>query len=222
MANPKYDLFDKLVDMKYTQPFTLKQGGDEDGQYERLGYVPYGKGLYFILRKVDAKEDEKLLVMCYERDEEGKFSRREEKNAEVISAILRKCSNMIKDVKNAGMKLDDISSYRPKNILKTILDRNNKEPILLTNEAGNAMVFEQVAVIPFVVANERRLYVILRLMNNIDGADRGTNVVFNCDKDKSGQVVFKAEPDAEVVKGIQERYIQLLKQASENKKNENK
>ncbi len=213
MTEQKYDLFDKLVDFKYTKPFTLKQGKEKDGSYERLGYVPYGKGLYFLFKKIGGKDND-LLVMCYERDEKGNFSRREENDKEVIQAILKKCGDMIKEVKDAGLKVTDIASYRPKNIMKTILDKANKEPILLTNEQGNAMVFEQVAVIPFVANNERRLYVILRLLNNINGLSRGANVVFNCDKDASGQVVFKAEDDPEVIKGIQERYIKLVQEAA--------
>ncbi len=217
MAEQKYDLFDKLVDMKYTQPFTLKQGKDSDGKYERLGYVPYGKGLYFMFRKIGDDNKDNLLVMCYERDEKGKFARREEHNQEVIQAIIKKCSDMMQEAKDEGLKLTDIKSYRQKDILKKIVDKSNKEPLLLTNENGNAMVFEQVAVIPFVVLNERRLYVVLRLLNNVDGISRGTNIVFNCDKDKEGQVVFKAEEDQEVVNAIQERYIKLLQDAIANK-----
>ena len=217
MTEQKYDLFDKLVDLNYKEPFTLKQGKEKDGKYERLGYVPYGKGLYFIFKKI-GDDKSGLLVMCYERDENGKFVRREETSKEVIQAIIQKCGDMLKEVKDAGLKIEDVSSYRPKNILKTILDKTNKEPILLTNEKGQAMVFEQVAVIPFVAHNERRLYVILRILNNIEGLTRGTKVVFNCDKDKSGQVFFKAENDPEVVKGIQERYIKLLQEAAKNDK----
>ena len=125
---------------------------------------------------------------------------------------------MVKEIKDAGLSIEEAASYRPKNIMKTILDKTNKEPILLTNEKGQAMVFEQVAVIPFVVQNERRLYVVLRLLNNLEGLGRGTNIVFNCDKDKDGQVFFKAENDPEVVKGIQEKYIQLLQEAVKNNK----
>ena len=217
MAEEKYDLFDKLVDFNYKKPFTLKQGKEKDGSYERLGYVPYGKGLYFLFKKIDGDKND-LLVMCYERDENGNFARREENNREVIQAILKKCGDMIQEVKDAGLKLTEAASYRQKNIMKTILDKTNKEPILLTNQEGNAMVFEQVAVIPYVAHNERRLYVILRLLNNVNGLSRGTNVVFNCDKDKSGQVIFKAENDPEVVKGIQEHYIKLVQEANAKKK----
>lgn len=219
MTEQKFDLFDKLVDLNYKEPFTLKQGKENDGKYERMGYVPYGKGLYFILKKL-GDDKNNLLVMCYERDENGKFTRREEHNQEVIQAIMQKCADVFKEIKAEGLNIEEASSYRPKNIIKTILDKTNKEPILLTNEKGQAMAFEQVAVIPFVAHNERRLYVILRLLNNIEGISRGTNVIFNCDKDKEGNVFFKAENDPEVVKGIQERYIKLLKDAAEkNDKN---
>ena len=45
---------------------------------------------------------------------------------------------------------------RPVDILDVLLDQDNKEPIVLVDEAGKQLTFEQVAVIPYEVRREMR------------------------------------------------------------------
>ncbi len=49
------------------------------------------------------------------------------------------------------------NSTRQVDLLDVLLDQDNKEPIVLMDENGKQMTFEQVAVIPYEVRKEKRL-----------------------------------------------------------------
>lgn len=54
------------------------------------------------------------------------------------------------------------NTTRQVDLLDVLLDQDNKEPIVLMDENGKQMTFEQVAVIPYEVRKEKRLYCVLK------------------------------------------------------------
>ena len=108
-------------------------------------------------------------------------------------------------------------------LLDVLLDRNNNDPIILQDESGRTLTFEQVAIIPYdVEGQDRLLYVILRPID-IAGIADDEAVVFRTDMDKSGHTVLKLEEDEPRAKEVFEKFYELLdecvaEQAKNNKK----
>lgn len=63
-------------------------------------------------------------------------------------------------------------------ILDILLDEDNTDPIVLTNDNGEEFEFEQVAVIPY----DDKLYIILRPLDKIEGIKDNEAVVFYVDE----------------------------------------
>ena len=97
--------------------------------------------------------------------------------------------------KKVGKKEEDL---RPVDILDVLLDQDNKEPIVLVDEAGKQLTFEQVAVIPYEVRKEKRLYAVLKPIDKIEGIGDDEAIVFVVDQDKDGNTVLKIEEDEDV------------------------
>ena len=54
-------------------------------------------------------------------------------------------------------KVNEKEDLKPIDILDVLLDQDNKDPIVLVDENGKQLTFEQVAVIPYEVRKEKRL-----------------------------------------------------------------
>lgn len=52
-------------------------------------------------------------------------------------------------------KVENNEELRPIDLLDVLLDQDNKEPIVLVDENGRQLTFEQVAVIPYEVRKEK-------------------------------------------------------------------
>lgn len=63
-------------------------------------------------------------------------------------------------------------------IIDILLDEENKDPIVLTDDKGRKLAFEQVAVIPY----EEKLYCVLKPIDHIDGVADDEALVFYVDE----------------------------------------
>lgn len=109
-------------------------------------------------------------------------------------------------------------------LLDVLLDRENHDPIILQDETGRTLTFEQVAVIPYdVKGQDRLLYVILKPLD-IAGIADDEAVVFRTDMDKHGHTVLKLEEDEPRAKEVFEKFYELLEEISveEQKKGKKK
>ena len=111
---------------------------------------------------------------------------------------------------------------RPVDILDVLLDQDNKEPIVLVDETGKQLTFEQVAVIPYEVRKEKRLYAVLKPIDKIEGIGDDEAIVFVVDQDKDGNSIIKVEEDEEVAISVFDKYYDLLEEAQKQEKAEAK
>ena len=107
-------------------------------------------------------------------------------------------------------------------ILDVLLDQDNKDPIVLMDESGKQLTFEQVAVIPYEVRKEKRLYCVLKPLDKIEGIGDDEAIVFVVDQDKDGNSIVKVEEDEEVAIAVFDKYYDLLEEAQKEDKQEEK
>ena len=103
-------------------------------------------------------------------------------------------------------------------LLDVLLDQDNKEPIVLMDENGKELTFEQVAVIPHEVKKENRLYCVLKPLDKIEGIGEDEAIVFLVDTDKDGNSIIRVEEDEEVAIAVFDKYYDLLEEAQKEEK----
>ena len=102
-------------------------------------------------------------------------------------------------------------------ILDVILDENNTDALILQNEQGRQIRFEQVAVIPY---NEK-IYVILKPIDKIEGVEDDQAIVFLADETKRPTVLIPENDEKTAVKVFDE-YYNLVEEANKNAKKNGK
>lgn len=103
-------------------------------------------------------------------------------------------------------------------IIDVLLDEDNKDPIVLMDEKGRQLTFEQVAVIPYEVRKEKRLYCVLKPLDKIEGIGDDEAIVFVVDQDDEGNSIIKIEEDEEVAIAVFDKYYDLLEEAQKEEK----
>ncbi|MBR7141646.1 MAG: DUF1292 domain-containing protein [Clostridia bacterium] len=91
-------------------------------------------------------------------------------------------------------------------ILDTLLDEENNDPIILENERGEKIVFEQIAIIPKV----EDLYCILKPVEPIDGLEEDEALVFKILENVEGEASLTLETDEDVIDEVFNVYYDLL------------
>ncbi len=104
---------------------------------------------------------------------------------------------------------------KPVDLLDVLLDKDNRDPIVLQDEKGRQITFEQVAIIPYDIDEKtRKLYVVLKPVDKVEGIADDEAVVFVCDQDKNGNTVLKVEENEELAISVFDKYYDLLEEAS--------
>ncbi len=99
-----------------------------------------------------------------------------------------------------------------RDLLDTLLDKDNKENIVLYNGEGQRVEFEQIAIIPIdKEGEERKLYVILKPVDGIEGMADDEAIVFLCGFDEDGETRLTVEESDEVAQQVFDRYYELIK-----------
>ena len=108
-------------------------------------------------------------------------------------------------------KFDKDTQRHPEDLLDVLLDKDNRDPITLMDDNGKTMDFEQVCVIPYdVKGKDRKLYVVLKPIDHIDGVADDEAIVFRADFDKNGNTVLALEEDESVAIDVFNLYYDLL------------
>lgn len=89
-------------------------------------------------------------------------------------------------------------------LLETLLDENNDEDIILKNDEGKDLTFQQVAVIPF----NDGIYCVLKPVTEIEGISDDEAIVFRVDE-IDGESVLVVEEDEETAMQVFEQYVSL-------------
>lgn len=102
---------------------------------------------------------------------------------------------------------DRMSKQKPvkNDVLDVLLDAENKDPIVLTDEKGKTFTFEQIAVIPY----KERIYAILRPIDKIEGIGEDEAVVFYV-RESGEEPVLVVETDEPTALTVFGKYYNLL------------
>lgn len=94
--------------------------------------------------------------------------------------------------------------------LEKLFDENNTDPITLYNEAGEAVSFEQIAIIP----QNEQVYVILRPVLPMEGLGEDEALVFVVTEvgDEEGLVLVD---DDDIIDAVFEVYERLLEESEQ-------
>ena len=103
-------------------------------------------------------------------------------------------------------------------VLDILLDEENDDPISLFDENDNEIKFEQVAIIP----ENEKIYAILKPIDEMEGVEDDEAIVFVVDQDEEGNSVLIVEKDEPTAIKVFDKYYQLLDEAEEAEKKENK
>lgn len=114
--------------------------------------------------------------------------------------------------------MENKEDLKPMDLLDVLLDQENKDPIVLMDENGKQMTFEQVAVIPYEVRKEKRLYCVLKPLDKIEGIADDEAIVFLVDSDDEGNSIIRVEEDEEVAIAVFDKYYDLLEEANKEEK----
>ena len=112
----------------------------------------------------------------------------------------------------------DNKNIKPVDLLDVLLDAENKDPIVLLDEKGRQLTFEQVAVIPYGSDDDKKLYCVLKPIDKIEGIADDEAVVFLVDEDANGNTVLRVEENEERAIAVFDRYYDLLEEAQAAKK----
>ncbi len=114
-------------------------------------------------------------------------------------------------------KSDNRKACDAVDLLDVLLDQDNCEPITLTNPTGREIDFEQIAVIPHNVGDERFLFVILKPLDKIPGIDDDEAIVFRAASDNLGNTILTAEEDELIAIDVFNKYYDLLEEEAKQK-----
>ena len=101
------------------------------------------------------------------------------------------------------------------NIVDILLDENNREPIVLIDDKGKKLSFEQIAVIPY----NDRLYAVLKPIDEIENVQDDEAIVFFVHEEEGKEPVLMVETDEKTAIAVFDEYYNLLDEAEagENK-----
>lgn len=94
------------------------------------------------------------------------------------------------------------------NVFDKIYDENNSDNIVLYNEHGEPVEFEQVAVIPY----EGVVYVILHPVTKLEGLGEGEGLVFVIEEDEVEGEIMKLVVDEGIIDAVFDIYDRLVEE----------
>jgi uncharacterized protein YrzB (UPF0473 family) len=97
-------------------------------------------------------------------------------------------------------------------LLSMLLDEDNHEPIILYDDEGKMLEFEQVAVIPHL----NQLYCLLQPISDIEGVGKDEVLAFRLDEDDKGNFGLKLESDETAALAVSQKFYALLDDARKN------
>ena len=107
---------------------------------------------------------------------------------------------------------------QPVDVLDVLLDEENRDPIVLMDEKGKQLEFEQVAMIVHEVEGEKNLFAILKPISKIDGIADNEAIVFRVDETEEGSTALVIEQDEEIAIAVFNDYYDLLEKELKKKK----
>ena len=121
----------------------------------------------------------------------------------------KKKMNQIEEVSKEAEK-----EMEREDILDILLDEDNKDPIVLLDNNGRRLTFEQIAVIPY---NEK-IYCVLKPVDKIDNVQDDEAIVFYVEEKEGEEPVLMVETDEKTAINVFDEYYNLLDAAEADSK----
>lgn len=102
-----------------------------------------------------------------------------------------------------------MSEYQ--NPIDALYDENNNDAIILFNERGEEIAFEQIALIPL---NENT-YAILKPIKPMEGLGENEGLVFSIETSEDGQEFLMLTTDEEIIDKVFDVYDKLIEENEE-------
>lgn len=91
-------------------------------------------------------------------------------------------------------------------IIDILLNEENKDPIILSDNSGRKIAFEQIAVIPY----DEKLYCVLKPIDHIENVNDDEAIVFYVEEREGEEPVLMVETDELKALDVFEEYYNLL------------
>lgn len=101
-----------------------------------------------------------------------------------------------------------------RNILDILLDEDNKDAIVLEDDKGKKLTFEQIAVIPY----NDKVYCVLKPIDKIDNVQDDEAIVFFVHEEDGKEPVLMVETDEATAIAVFDEYYNLLDEQDKNNK----
>ena len=94
------------------------------------------------------------------------------------------------------------------NPIDALFDEENNDAIILFNEKGEEIAFEQIAIIPI----KSKTYAILKPIKPIEGVGENEGLVFSVEENEEGQEYLMLVTDEQVIDDVFNVYDQLVEE----------
>ena len=98
------------------------------------------------------------------------------------------------------------------NIFDKLYDENNNDNVILYNEHGEPVEFEQIAIIPY----SERVYIILHPVTRLEGLGEDEGLVFTVDTNDDGSEVLNLVIENDIIDAVFDIYDSLVEEADSN------
>ena len=92
------------------------------------------------------------------------------------------------------------------NPIDALYDENNNDAIILFNENGEEIAFEQVAIIPI----SEKVYAILKPIQPMDGVGEDEGLVFSIEQNEAGEEYLALTVDEDIIDAVFTVYDALV------------
>lgn len=99
-----------------------------------------------------------------------------------------------------------MSNETPINPIDALFDEENNDAIVLLNEKGEEIAFEQIALIPL----KEKVYAILKPVKPIEGVGEDEGLVFSIETNADGQEYLVLVCDMDVIEDVFKVYDELV------------
>lgn len=99
-----------------------------------------------------------------------------------------------------------------KNPIDALYDEDNNDAIILMNEKGEEIPFEQIALIP----QDDKTYAILKPMIQFDGLGENEGLVFSIETNAEGMEYLALTVDEDIIDRVFDVYFELIEEEEEN------
>ena len=99
-----------------------------------------------------------------------------------------------------------MSDTTPINPIDALFDENNNDAIILFNEKGEEIAFEQIAIIPI----SEKVYAILKPIQPMDGVGEDEGLVFSIEQNDEGEEYLTLTVDEDIIDAVFTVYDALV------------